>query len=219
MTDWKTAWNESSADRKPLVRRKKKKRNPWKVAFLLAVVLPVVSVFALCICGTAAIWGVGTFAEAASTGGPLSDVREGEIAPDFTLETLDGESVTLSEYRGTPVLVNFWASWCPPCMLELPELAEVARAYEPDELVILAVNAKETRTKVEQTLAVNDLDLNVLMDTDGVAYRSYDVMSIPTNVMIDGAGVVRATRSGSMNADAIRELVDEVSAATEDAGD
>ncbi|SDI57027.1 peroxiredoxin family protein [Natribacillus halophilus] len=74
-------------------------------------------------------------------------LEEGEIAPDFELKTLDGETMRLSDYRGERVMLNFWATWCPPCRAEMPDMQKL---YDEEDVVILAVNMTETENNLEE---------------------------------------------------------------------
>ncbi|MFN2251738.1 MAG: TlpA family protein disulfide reductase [Anaerolineae bacterium] len=183
-----------------------KQRNPWKIAFLLLTV-PLLSVCGLCTLSAAGLWALGSYVDASAPGGPLSDVQIGAEAPDFTLTTLDGETVALSDYRGTPVLISFWASWCGPCRAELPELDRAARQYAPDDIAILTVNSGDTTAQARQTLANAGADVTVLMDFESQVARQYGISSIPTAILVDSDGVIRHIKFGSLSEGGIHELL------------
>jgi len=129
-----------------------------------------------------------------------ADVRpdEGHLAPDFTLETLDGRTVRLSELRGKKVvLINFWATWCPPCRLEMPTMQQIYSEYKDRGFEILAVNI-ESDAKQEITDFVRELRLSfpVLLDPDMKITRKFHVIGLPVSVLIDRQGVVRAKEIG-----------------------
>ena len=134
-------------------------------------------------------------------------LSQGQIAPDFMLKTLDGEEVTLSDFRGQPVIINFWATWCPPCRAEMPDFE---RIYESEDVEILAVNLTESErnTQVVHDF-IEELDLTFLipMDEDSTINDGYNVAAYPTSYMIDSEGRVQFVARGAINYDILqREL-------------
>ncbi len=127
--------------------------------------------------------------------GPQALGLIGQQAPDFTLRTLDNKEVKLSELRGKPVLIDFWATWCPPCVESMPHL-ESLYEEQRNTLHVYAVNLRENREKVQQFLQQHELDLPVLMDEQGKVAQQYHVRSIPQTVLIDAQGVVRQVYIG-----------------------
>ena len=118
----------------------------------------------------------------------------GQDAPDFTLPNLAGGETTLSDYTGQVVVLDFWATWCPPCVAALPHLAELAaRKGGP---VVLAVNVGETPDQVGAFLETHDLNLNVPLDADASAAEKYFVTGIPQTVVVGPDGVVRKVLFG-----------------------
>ncbi len=117
----------------------------------------------------------------------------GFTAPDFTLDTLNGKSMKLSELRGQPVLINFWASWCPPCRAEMPALDAVYRKYRDAGFVVLAVNATDQDTEADARAFVQQLGLTfpILLDRDGTTSRRYKVQGLPTSYFVGRDGVIR----------------------------
>ena len=117
-------------------------------------------------------------------------------APDFTLQDLDGSSVTLSDYRGQTVVLNFWATWCGPCRTEIPAFSEFAD--ENPDVVVLGVatdgDAKSLRRAAEEL----KISYPVLIDSQGVSSRLYKVNTIPTTVVIDPEGRVGTIHVGIM---------------------
>ncbi len=117
-------------------------------------------------------------------------------APDFTLQDLDGSSVTLSDYRGQTVVLNFWANWCGPCRTEIPAFSEFAD--ENPDVVVLGVatdgDAKSLRRAAEEL----KISYPVLIDSQGVSSRLYKVNTIPTTVVIDPEGRVGTIHVGIM---------------------
>jgi len=132
-----------------------------------------------------------------------------EEAPDFTLTNINGEEVTLSDYRGKAVILNFWASWCPPCRSEMGYFDELSNEYEGgDELAVLMVNltdgGQETVETASSYLEVNGFTLDVLFDTEGTAASLYSVSSIPVTYFIDKDGYIRQTNVGAMEKQTLR---------------
>ena len=117
------------------------------------------------------------------------------FAPEFTIMNGSDEDVSLSDYRGRKVIVNFWASWCPPCVYEMPEFQALHNVLDPEETVLLAINLtdgqRETKSLADAFLEENDLDLNVLYDTEGDAFYEFNISSIPQTFIIDEEGLVQ----------------------------
>ena len=142
----------------------------------------------------------------AATIGLLDDLplEIDQRAPDFFLRTLNGRSVRLSDYRGKTVVLNFWASWCPPCRREMPDfqtLWEERGPSGPDDLVILAVNLlpEDTIAAAEGFVDEFGLTFPILLDTSrGEVARRYGVQALPATFFIDRDGIVRTTALGSV---------------------
>jgi len=115
----------------------------------------------------------------------------GKAAPDFELQNLDGQSISLSDFKGKPVLINFWATWCRPCVFEMPYLQEIHDEWSGKGLVVLAINRGESSSKVEQFLQSNNLSLPVLLDTKLDVFRRYNIRGIPTTFFIDKDGIIQ----------------------------
>jgi peroxiredoxin/outer membrane lipoprotein-sorting protein len=113
----------------------------------------------------------------------------GHMAPDFELKTLDGEKVKLSDLRGKPVMLNFWATWCPPCRHELPTVAKLNSEYASKGLMVFGVN-DEGKTKAKGYLYKAQLQLPTLDDSDGRAHKLYGIRAIPMVFIIDKDGKI-----------------------------
>lgn len=124
------------------------------------------------------------------------DLRVGKTAPDFTFITAEGESRKLSSYRGKPVALHFWTTWCGPCIQELPLIAALSTAKAQD-LTVLAVNCAEPDQTVSSFLEKRRLKLKVVMDKDYQISRLYAIDAIPQTYMIDAAGIIRSIQVGS----------------------
>lgn len=115
----------------------------------------------------------------------------GKVAPDFTLTDMQGEKVTLSQFRGKVVILNFWATWCPPCREEMPSMERLYRDLESKGLVMLAVNVEENGKKaVSQFLQKRSYSFPILLDSDNVAQNTYGVFRFPESFIIDRNGIV-----------------------------
>ena len=130
---------------------------------------------------------------------PEAAPSQGAPAPDFTLETLDGKTVSLSDYRGQPVVLNFWATWCTPCREEMPLLQETYEAHQDAGLVVLAVNVRETPEAVERFLKEVGVDFPAVLDPDLVVVERYRVTSLPMTFFIDRDGQLRTLVVGGMS--------------------
>ena len=130
-------------------------------------------------------------------------LAKGEVAPDFELTTLDGEAVKLSDYKGKKVILNFWATWCPPCRAEMPHMQNYFEdEAEKENVAILAVNlTTEDRgiDKVAEFVKEYELDFPIPMDTDGDIGALYQAVTIPTSYMIDTEGKVQNKIVGPMD--------------------
>jgi peroxiredoxin len=127
-----------------------------------------------------------------NSGQRVKIVREGDQAPEFSLPALDGKAISLSSYRGKVVMVHFWATWCPPCIEELPTLERLYRAYFGKDLEILAVSVDEGGAgAVEQFMRKNRFALPVLLNPDQSVSRQYGTFKFPETYLVDREGIVR----------------------------
>lgn len=122
----------------------------------------------------------------------------GSFAPDFTLTTLEGETITLHDLRGTAVVLNFWASWCGPCRYETPFFQQIHEA-RGDEVLILGLNQRETPATVADFGAEFGVTYPLLLDSEGRVGTAYRVFGLPTTVLVDGEGVVREVLPGAVS--------------------
>lgn len=118
---------------------------------------------------------------------------------DFTLPALDGEQIGLADFRGRYVLVNFWATWCPPCLAEMPDLDAYHRAHQADGFTLLAVNMGEDRATVSQFINERGFSFPVVLDMQGMVFDRYGGDSLPTSFLIGPGGeLVKAWRPGAL---------------------
>lgn len=111
-------------------------------------------------------------------------------APDFTLKDLDGNTVSLRELRGKVVFLNFWATWCPPCRLEMPTMERLHVELNDQGLVILAVNYREGPEEIQAFLKQHDLTFTALVDEKAEVFELYKAWSLPTTYLINKKGEI-----------------------------
>lgn len=122
---------------------------------------------------------------------PVKAVVAGDVAPDFQLEDTKGKQVSLSSLRGKVVLVNLWATWCPPCREEMPSMERLNKAMAGEDFVMLAVNAETNgRTVVPDFLAKTPYNFPILYDDQAVVQKSYGVFKFPESFIIGKNGTV-----------------------------
>jgi len=153
-----------------------------------------------------AVWiGITASFYSSTTNTLIPAPKEGFLAPDFVLETIIGEPYQLSGYQGQIVLINFWASWCPPCKAEMPAMERVYRDYRNRGFVILAVNTtyQDNITTANEFALENGLTFPILMDLNGLVTGQYQVHSFPSSFFIDKNGLVDEVVIGGPMAEAL----------------
>jgi thiol-disulfide isomerase/thioredoxin len=125
---------------------------------------------------------------------------------DFELATSDGEIVSLSQFRGKTVILNFWATWCEPCKEEMPLLVQVAEAYG-DEVVVLGINARESAREVTSFAEEYDISFPLLLDENGEVQSLYYVRGFPTTFFLDKDGVLQSQHIGLLNEELVRDYL------------
>ncbi|RBP87036.1 DsbE subfamily thiol:disulfide oxidoreductase [Cytobacillus firmus] len=129
-------------------------------------------------------------------------LEKGNLAPDFELTDMEGNPVKLSDFRGKAVLLNFWASWCPPCRAEMPHMEKLYNKYKDKNFDILAVNLTNTEKNsgdAEKFVKELGLTFTIPMDVKGEAGSDYNIMAYPTSYFIDSDGVIREKVLGALN--------------------
>ena len=138
----------------------------------------------------------------------------GSTAPDFTLKDLNGNTVKLSDFRGKPVYINFWASWCPPCKAEIPEIQKFYQQNK-DKVAVLAVNLtfNDKLSDVVNILKANNANFPVLLDTNANSSvaDTYQVYGIPASFFIDKNGIIREAHVGGMTLATLQEALKKLS--------
>lgn len=131
----------------------------------------------------------------------------GYVAPEFTLSTIQGQEITLSEYRGQPIVLNFWASWCPPCRAEVPHFQAASLKYN-GQAAILGVDQGEPLSVVADFGALMGVTYPLLLDENSSVNRLYGVAALPTTVFINADGVIREVYTGIINQAVLEERVE-----------
>jgi peroxiredoxin len=151
--------------------------------------LLLISIFVLTDAGTAV---------SASRGSLL-----GSRAPDFALRDMKGNYVSLTAMRGKVVVLNFWATWCPPCKLEMPSLNRLYNDYRTKGIEVVAISTDSSEKGIRNYLGETRLSLRILQDQDGRISRLYGVYSLPTTYVIDQSGMVVLHYMGEQNWDSL----------------
>lgn len=141
----------------------------------------------------------------AATQGLVPAPQRGFPAPDFELSASSGETIRLSDLRGQAVLVNLWATWCPPCRAEMPAIEKIYNEYKEEGLVVLAINMtyQDDPAKVPSFVGEYGLTFPILMDTQGTVGADYQLRSLPSSYFIDREGIIREVVIGGPMAEAL----------------
>jgi thiol-disulfide isomerase/thioredoxin len=124
--------------------------------------------------------------------------EEGQVAPDFELESLDGGESWLTDFRGHPVVLNFWATWCQPCRQEMPQLVNAYDRYKADGLVVIGLNLQEGKDLITPFATDYGIGYPVLIDRDGDTSDEYHLLGLPTTYFIDANGVIQSVYRGPL---------------------
>jgi len=148
----------------------------------------------LCISCLIFLTAMGTTLPAGSEKKPVSpseiDKLEKNKAPDFSLKDLNGRQVTLSSLKGKVVLLNFWATWCPPCISEMPVFNRLYKEMRARGFEVVAISADRSEGYLRDYTSKHSLDFKVLYDEDRSVTKQYKVFSMPTTFLIDKTGVI-----------------------------
>ena len=142
-----------------------------------------------------AVRSVGNMEFSFKNASGMSGIPTGQSAPDFALTDLDGNLVRLSDYRGNVVLLDFWATWCAPCVKELPHIQRIHDQYREKGLIVLAISTDQQKNAVRSFWADNGYTFPTLY-ADGRVQSAYEVRGIPALYLIDREGVVRFHKTG-----------------------
>lgn len=140
-----------------------------------------------------------------STENPGTALQKGQAPPNFRLVLDDGRHLNLHDLRGRPILINFWATWCGPCRLEMPDIVRMAATNA--DLVVLAINVQESMEQIQPFAEEFQMQLPVVRDTDGALRNLYAVRGMPTSVFIDRDGEIFTIWAGMLTMDLLQEIV------------
>jgi len=123
---------------------------------------------------------------------PIEAAQVGFLAPNFRLTSLDSQEIGLNDLKGKPIILNFWASWCPPCKAEMPAFQKASQEYSDTELQIIAINAtsQDSLSDVKQFVDQHGITFPIPLDQTGSVSRDYLVHSLPTTYFIDQNGII-----------------------------
>jgi len=137
-----------------------------------------------------AAWALGTARAAETTAQTLTRLDQPFAAPEFSLRGEDGRTYRLADYRGRVVVLNFWATWCPPCRYEMPSMERAHQKTRREGIAVLAVNVGETADQIFEFTGRYPATFPLLLDRDGAVSRRYPVIGLPTTFVIDPRGIV-----------------------------
>jgi peroxiredoxin len=163
----------------------------------------------------------GKYLDRARKHGPLKMVGDvkGVQAPDFDLATLDGRRVKLSDFRGKAVLLNFWATWCPPCKIEMPWFEDLQKQYGKDGLVVLGVAMDDTEPpKIAEFAHEMGVNYQVLLGTDQVSDDYGNVQYLPTTFYVDRNGIIVDKAAGLFSREEIENDIKKILASSHNPG-
>lgn len=153
--------------------------------------------------------GIVALPEGMNPTGRSPSTDEGRAAPDFVLETPDGARLRFSDFRGKPLLVNFWATWCKPCREEMPLIVDTAAARAGDGLVVITVDLQENPGQVREFAADFGMTFPIVIDRTGQVADAWriggPIQGIPSSYFIDREGIVRARAFGPMKREVLEE--------------
>ncbi|MBK9927140.1 MAG: TlpA family protein disulfide reductase [Anaerolineales bacterium] len=156
---------------------------------------------------------ISTDKSGTSTSGKIPAPQQGFLAPDFELNTTTGETIKLSDLRGQAVLVNLWATWCPPCRAEMPAIEKIYNEYKDKGLVVLAVNMtyQDTASDIAPFVDEYDLTFPILLDETGKVGADYQLRSLPSSFFINREGIINEVVIGGPMAEALlRTRIEEI---------
>jgi len=168
------------------------------IGIWIGVLLGGAAIVALAVSGKFSPLGKGT----GSGSAPLAMAAVDDPAPDFETKNLNGETFRLSDQKGKVVVLDFWATWCGPCVREMPMLQEYQSKYPG--FVMLGVDQKEEAAKVKDFIDKSSIKYPILLDPDGKVSEMFQIMLLPTTIFIDEQGVVRFRHLGVLGEDQLQ---------------
>ncbi|SDK57669.1 Peroxiredoxin [Paenibacillus sp. OK060] len=171
---------------------KKSKKMSAKMRSLLTILIGMAALLT-------AVWAIyqGTSSSEPKITGAI---EAGATAPEFTAVNSDGEQVKLSDYRGKVVMINFWASWCTPCVREMPKIKQIAQTYQND-VEALFVNVGEAKGTIREFMEKQQFDFPVIIDVTGKVSGLYRITGLPATMIIDQEGIFSHILLGELTKD------------------
>lgn len=160
--------------------------------------LNIVFAVSLIVAGVVMLFWLGGQSTSRKNPASQSLIQPGQLAPDFSLPALNGETVRLSDLKGQVVLVNLWATWCPPCKAEMPGIHAFYQAHHAAGFTALMANAQEDETTVRAFVEAKGFTFPVLLDSRGELTKLYGVRGLPTTVIIDRNGQIQHLQTGAI---------------------
>ncbi len=199
-----------SVDDSNAVKTPRRRRRTWARGLIRGVVIPALAILAIVgiIRWLGSSGSAGVSSQNGVVYGPVDLPTEvsgsqlsvgtdpGDLAPDFLLEGLDGNDVQLSKFRGQPVVINFWATWCRPCREEMPNLVKAYDQYRSQGLVILGVDLQEGKSLIEPFARDFGIDYPIAIDRIGSVGDEYRLLGLPTTYFVDRSGVIKSEYTG-----------------------
>lgn len=140
-------------------------------------------------------------------------ILKGQLAPDFTLTDLNGDTVKLSDFKGKIVFVNFWATWCPPCQAEMPHMQNIFEKFKSKDVVILGVNmtlTEENSEDVQTFVNEQQLTFPIVMDEKSDVVQTYQVVAYPTTYLLDKEGVILEKFYGAISYEIMEKYISQI---------
>lgn len=138
---------------------------------------------------------------------PIFSQQQGQPAPDFSLVSPEGDRFDLSDYAGQVVMINMWATWCPPCKAEMPAINNFYEAHREQGFTVLAVNSQEDARTVKTFIQASGFSFPVLLDTKAEVMELYQVRGLPTSFIIDRNGAIQHVQTGAITEKQLEQIV------------
>lgn len=174
----------------------------WIVIAALAALLA-----AAAIAGIRVAAGSDPVATADAVASSVPSETAGELAPDVTFTTADGEQASLADYRGQPLVLNFWASWCPPCVAEMGDALRPVHEAHGDEVAFLGVNLRDEPDAAQRIVDATGVTYDLALDPDGAVFAAFGGLGMPTTVFIDRDGRIVEQHTGAITRDQLEAQV------------
>lgn len=173
---------------------------------IILIIIPII--------GLMTLFGAALIKTKEPRGGLVVNARFSEtsvdeiLAPDFTVETLDGQHITLSELQGKLVMIDFWSSWCPPCRIEASQLAKTFNSYEGSDIEFIGIAVWDQKQEVKEFIRFHNVPYINALDNNGMIAIDYGVRGIPEKYFINKNGYIVKKFIGPLDANKLEEILD-----------